>query len=391
MSEFVGRLLSTNGLDESAFLFGCRQSGKTMLLRRTAGADLYIDLLKKSERMRYTANAELLGAEIASLQCERPVVVVDEIQKVPGLLDEVHRVIESDTPARFILTGSSARKLKRSHANMLGGRAVTLKLFPFCYPEIKESFALSTYLHFGGLPSVWLAPSDAARRRRLASYVETYLNEEIYEEAAIRNLPAFTRFLEFAGHENGNTLNYAAISMQLGVSANTVREYFRILADTLLGFILKPYAKSHRQRVVKHPKFYFVDTGIAFALRRMLSIELTEAPPLFGDAFEHFIIIEIMKAITYLNEEIEMSFFRTSDGAEVDLVLEKHGRTIPIEIKSSTAPGKLSGLRSFLRDHEVSAAYCACRTPRAYSQEGVRFIPWQDLLLRVYDGALFPS
>lgn len=387
---FVDRVLSLSELDESAFLFGCRQAGKTMLLRHTVEPDLYVDLLKKSERTRYTANAELLGAEIAALNQDHPLVVIDEIQKVPGLLDEVHRAIESESSARFILTGSSARKLKRSHANMLGGRATTLKLFPFSFREIRDSFSLPDYLHFGGLPPVWLADTPAARKRRLESYVQTYLNEEIYEEAAIRNLPAFTRFLEFAGHENGNTLNYSAISMQLGISSNTVREYFQILEDTLLGFCLMPYAKSHRRRIVKHPKFYFIDTGLVFALRRMLSIELTEATPLFGDAFEHFIVIEVMKAIEYLSEEIDMSFFRTSDGAEVDLILEKHGQVVPVEIKAGTAPGTPSGLRSFLRDHEVSTAYCACRTPRAYRLADVNFIPWQDLVEKLYNRTLFP-
>jgi len=386
----IHRILSLKDLPTSAFLFGCRQAGKTWLLRHTLIPDLYIDLLKKSERMRYTANAELLYAEVEALGKRNPLVVIDEIQKTPGLLDEVHRIIESPHEAKFILTGSSARKLKRSQANMLGGRAITLRLFPFCYGEIRDSFSLTDYLHFGGLPQVWLANSDRGRKQLLESYVQTYLNEEIYEEAAIRNLPAFTRFLEFAGHENGNTLNYSAISMQLGVSSKTVDEYFRILEDTLLAFRLMPYNKSHRKRIVKHPKFYFIDPGLVFALKRMLSVALTEGTPLFGDAFEHFVILEVVKAISYLGEEINVSFFRTSDGAEVDLILDKHGRVIPIEIKSSAAPGKPSGLRSFLRDHDVHSAYCACRTPRAYRMEDVTFIGWQSLVEKLYEGTLFP-
>jgi len=385
----VERRLSIDPLDSSVFLFGCRQVGKTWLLRRSLTPDIYIDLLRKSEQVRYTANAGLLYDEVQALDKGHPLIVIDEVQKAPGLLDEVHRTIESPCGPSFVLTGSSARKLKRSHANMLGGRAITLRLFPFCYTEVKDSFSLSEYLQFGGLPRVFMANTRRKRKQLLESYVATYLNEEIYEEASIRNLPAFTRFLEFAGHENGNVINFSAISMQLGVSSNTVKEYFRILEDTLLGFRLMPYRKSLRKRLTKHPKFYFIDPGFVFALKRMLSVELVEGTPLFGDAFEHFVILEAIKAISYTGAEISASFFRTSDGAEVDLVLEKHGRVIPVEIKSTTAPGVPSGLRSFLRDHEVVAAYCACRAPRAYSRENVLFIPWQALIERLYDGTLF--
>jgi len=385
----IERLISVDRFEVSAFLFGCRQVGKTWFLRHNIKPDIYIDMLKKSELVRYTANAELLYAEIEALNVMSPLIVIDEIQKLPGLLDEVHRAIESPFEARFILTGSSARKLKRNHANMLGGRAVTLNLFPFCYSEIKDNFSLTEYLQFGGLPRIYMTKSRKLKKKMLESYVATYLKEEIYEESLIRNLPAFTRFLEFAGYENGNAINCSSISMQLGVSSNTVREYFKILEDTLLGFYLLPFNKSHRKRLAKHPKFYFSDPGIVFALKRMLSVELIEGTSLFGDAFEHFIVLEVTKAISYMEEEISLSFFRTSDGAEVDLILEKHGKVIPVEIKSSTAPATPSGLRSFLRDHKVSAAYCVCRTPRMYKRDDINFISWQMLIDKLYDKTLF--
>lgn len=387
----VKRFLSIDHIGTSAFIFGCRQVGKTWLLRHCLEPDIYIDLLKKTELVRYTANPGLIYAEIEALNKNQPLIVIDEIQKVPGLLDEIHRAIESPCNSCFILTGSSARKLKRNHANMLGGRAVTLKLFPFCYGEIRNSFTLTDFLQFGGLPRVFMAESRQLRKQLLESYVETYLKEEIYEEALIRNLPAFTRFLEFAGHENGNTINYSAISMQLGISSHTVKEYFSILEDTLLGFFLMPYHKSHRKRLTKHPKFYFIDPGLVFALKKMLSVELIEGTALFGDAFEHFIILEATKAISYTGEEITTSFFRTTDGAEVDLILEKHGQIIPVEIKSSTAPKIPSGLRSFLRDHEVHTAYCVCRTPRAYKLNNITFIPWQTWIEKIYDATLFSA
>jgi len=188
----INRILSLSGLNESVFLFGCRQVGKTWLLERQLDPDIYIDLLKQSELVRYTRNMELLGAEIDALDKKNALVVIDEIQKLPGLLDEVHRAIESSAAPRFVLTGSSARKLKRAHANMLGGRALTMKLFPFCYPEVRDLFALTPFLHFGGLPKVFLATSDRVRQQLLESYVQTYLRQGIYEEATIRNPPAFT-------------------------------------------------------------------------------------------------------------------------------------------------------------------------------------------------------
>ncbi len=211
------------------------------------------------------------------------------------------------------------------------------------------------------------------------------------DEALVRNLPAFTKFLEFAGHENGHILNYSAISNQLGIASVTVKEYFQILEDSLLGFSLPSYQRSHRRRLVKHPKFYFVDTGLTFALRKMLTLELSEHSPLYGDAFEHFIVLETLKAISYLEEEIKPHFFLTSDGTEVDLILERHGVVIPIEIKSSTRPTTPSGLRSFLRDHTVPQAFCVCRTPRAYRENGITYLPWQDYIQKLYAEGLFST
>jgi len=385
------RSLSLEGLDTSAFLFGCRQAGKTWLLKNTLTPDIYIDLLKYDELFRYTATPELVYAEAEALGKRSPLVVIDEIQKIPGLLDEVQRSIESEFSARFILTGSSARKLKRAHANMLGGRAVTLRLFPLSYVELADQFDLTTHLQFGGLPRVALNKEPRTKKRLLDSYVSTYLKEEVMDEALVRNLPAFSKFLEFAGHENGNILNYSAISNQIGITSATVKEYFQILEDSLLGFTLPSFQRSPRQRLVKHPKFYFVDTGLTFALRKMLTIELSERSPLYGKTFEHFIILETQKAINYIEEEINPSFFLTSDGAEVDLILEKHGEIIPIEIKSSTRPKVPTGLRSFLRDHSTPQALCVCRTPRAYRENGITFIPWQDYIQTLYTRGLFQA
>jgi len=272
-------------MNNSAFLFGPRQAGKTWLLKNTVNYNLYIDLLDEKERQRYLKNPGILFSEVSALNKQNAIIIIDEIQKVPDLLNEVHRMIESKVKNRFILTGSSARKLKRNQANMLGGRAVTYNLFPFSYFETKDVFMFNSYLQFGGIPNVFFAEDDETKKLLLESYVTTYLKEEIFDEALTRNLPAFSRFLDFAGFENGNIINYSNIAREVGISSKTIKEYFNILIDTLIGFYLPPFLKSHRKKIISHPKFYFVDTGIAFALKKLLSIELTEGSPIFGDAF----------------------------------------------------------------------------------------------------------
>jgi len=385
----INRTLDLSDTNISLFLFGPRQTGKTWLIKNTVNYDLYIDLLNEKERQRYLKNPDILFSEVTGLEKQNALIIIDEIQKVPNLLNEVHRAIESSLKPRFILTGSSARKLKRNQANMLGGRAATLRLFPFSYYEIKDMFTLNSYLQFGGIPNIFLANNSETKKLLLESYVTTYLKEEIFDEALTRNLPAFSKFLDFAGFENGNIINYSTIAREVGASSKTIKEYFNILADTLIGFQLPPFVKSHRKKIILHPKFYFIDTGIAFALKKFLSIELTEGSPIFGDAFEHFIILETLKAISYLREEIDLSYFRTRDGAEVDLILEKHGEIIAIEIKSSEMPRKLTGLRSFLKDHKVGKTLCVCRTPRVYEENGIIFIPWQNYIERLYEKVLW--
>ena len=387
----INRFLSLSKLDfkESYFLFGCRQVGKTWLLKKCVNADIYIDFLDNKEFSRYLTNPDVLLSEIKALNKENAIIIIDEIQKIPGLLDEVHRAIESSFKPKFILTGSSARKLKRSHANMLGGRAITLKLLPLTYYEVRDQFVLKDFLQFGGLPKVFCCETKQQKKALLESYVSTYLKEEIYDESKIRNLPAFTKFLDLAGFENGKIINYANIAREVGVSSSVVKDYFSILEDSLLGFYLMPYYKSCRKRIVNHPKFYFIDTGLTFAIKRMLSIELLESTPLWGEVFEHFVILEVIKAISYLKLEINTWFFRVSDKIEVDLILEKHGKIIPVEIKANSKPNKVSGLKSFMKDHEIVQAYCVCQTPRAYEENGILFVSWQDFVERLYEDNLF--
>ncbi|MDI6732281.1 MAG: DUF4143 domain-containing protein [Candidatus Margulisbacteria bacterium] len=284
--------------------------------------------------------------------------------------------------AQFILTGSSARKLKRAGVNLLGGRAITLHLHPLTTEEIGESADLNERLCSGALPSVMLEKQKEMRALILRSYVETYLKEEIQQEAITRNIPAFAHFLDLAGHENGNILNFLNISREVGVHSRTIKEYFAILEDTLIGFRLYPYVKSHRERLIRHPKFYFFDTGVVTALKGGLSAGMVPGTDSFGRAFEHFIILEVKRLFDYRGREAKISFFRTSDGAEVDLIIEYAENIWAIEIKASSAPrlSDIRGLRSFIKDHKCQRSICVCLTPRLYKEGDIEFIPWQEFL-----------
>lgn len=379
----IKRQLELTSYNNSLFLFGPRQTGKTWLIKNTLKPDLYINLLNHEEFLRYSKSPSLLSKEVKAVRnAGRIQIVIDEIQRCPDLLNEVQLVIDEHPDVQFILTGSSARKLKRAGVNLLGGRAITLHLHPFTADELGERFSLAEALRFGGLPKISLSESPAEKSRLLKSYVETYLKEEIQQEALVRNVPAFAKFLDLASFENGNIINYKNISREVGVQAKTVKEYFQILEDTLVGFFLYPYTKSHREKIISHPKFYLFDNGVVRAIKNELSGDLVEGTFPYGSVFEHFVILEIKRALDYKERESKLSFFRTSDGAEVDIVLEIGGDVLAIEIKSSRSPSlsDVRGLRSFISDHKYKRAVCLCRTNRAYLDDKIEFLNWRAFL-----------
>lgn len=379
----IKRELDLTSYNNSLFLFGPRQTGKTYLINNTLTPDLYINLLKHQEFIRYASDASLLSKEINAFKKDgRLLVVIDEIQRCPELLNEVHLLIESGRNIQFILTGSSARKLRRGGVNLLGGRAVTLHLHPFTHRELGDNFSIDSALKYGTLPPVAIAATETEKRRILKSYVETYLKEEVQQEALTRNVPAFARFLELAAFENGNLLNFKNIASEVGIHSKTIKQYFQILEDTLIGFFLLPYTRSHRTKLVSHPKFFFFDCGIINALKNQLSSPIVSSTPPYGYAFEHMVLLEIKRELDYLEREFAISFFRTTDGAEVDVVLERGGEIWVIEIKSGTAPrmSDLRGLKSFIVDHKYNRAICACQTPRAYTVDKIEFLPWTELI-----------
>jgi len=376
------RTLDLAKFKSSLFLFGPRQVGKTFLIKSTLRPDIYIDLLKQSEFVRFSLNPELLSAEIKRLNKGNALVVIDEIQRAPSLLNEIHSILNDFDNIQFILTGSSARKLRQKGVNLLGGRAVTTHLYPLTYEELGELFSLDEIIKFGSIPKIFLEKEIDNKIRLMKSYVETYLTEEIQQEALLRNIPAFAKFLELAAYENGTILNFQNIARETAVSSKTIKEYFQILEDTLLGFYLYPYARSHRKKLVLHPKFYFFDCGIVSALKGEASKTFISGTKEYGRMFEHFVLLEIKRLLDYSEIEAKLSFFRTADGAEVDLIIELSDKILAVEIKSSSNPSlsDLRGLRSFIKDHKYSRAICVCQTPRGFIKEGIEFVSWQEFL-----------
>ena len=335
-----------NDLEDSIFLFGARQTGKSTFLRSIFPHNTYIDLLDTTMKTRFERHPGLLY-EMLQDQPAGTLIIIDEIPEVPTLLNEVHRLI-SEKGLVFILCGSSARKLKRKGYNTLGGRACPMYLCPFVSAELPD-FNLDKALTYGMLPPHYLAKNPT---RRLSAYIDVYLKEEIKEEALVRNLSAFQRFLEVAAISNGEIINYNNIAQDCGVSANTVAGYYDILEDTLIGYRIPSFAKVIKRRLVQAPRFYYFDIGIVNHLLRRTS--LTRGTAEYGHAFEHLVIQEIKGWLTYQEHPEQLTYWRTHTGLEVDAVIGD--ARIAIEIKSveEVLPRHLKGLKAFSEDYPTA-------------------------------------
>lgn len=369
--------------NRSFFLFGPRQTGKSTLLRAlfSENITIYYDLLKSDEYLRLSAKPNLFREEVLSREKHLTHIFVDEIQRIPDLLNEIHYMLEKPNAPYFIMSGSSARKLKRDHANLLAGRAWTFYLYPFSHKELSDKFDLNKALSIGTLPSVYLDKDESGSIKTLKSYVETYIEEEIKAEALTRNIGIFLRFIKLAGNENGNLINYSNISRETGTTYQTVKEYFQILEDTLLGFFLIPYSKSYRSRLVKHPKFYFFDTGVQRTITGKLALPLEQGNSEFGRVFEHFFIAEFIKLVKYADKDFSFSFYRTESGAEVDLIAESsNGTVFAIEIKATQNPDMsvLKGLKSFKEINKNAILICASLAPRKRRINDINILPWME-------------
>jgi len=372
----------------SYFLFGPRQTGKSTFVKSLRHAkDLYIDLLPQTNFLNYAKNPGRVRQEIlAHLKTnDDPVCIIDEIQKIPSLLDEVHELIESKG-IRFILTGSSARKLRRGGANLLAGRAYTYRLFPLTFTELGGKFDLSRALRVGTLPVLWgFAEEDS--REFLRSYTETYLKEEIAAEGLVRDIGPFAQFLDIAAANDGETINFNNIARECSVSAKTAQQYYQILEDTFLAVRLPAWNKSARRRLVSHPRYYFFDTGVTNALAHTLTDQLN--PKIIGRRFEQFVICQLMAFIHYRRLDIQLYYWRTNHGAEVDVLLCEGNRIIcALEIKSAKniADENLAGLRSFQEDNPGVPAYVLGNDQhRRLLERDIAVMNWNDFILEELD------
>jgi len=359
-----------------------RQSGKTTYLRHNFPKAKTYDLLDTKLSARLLVEPSALRAEI--LEEKPPLVIVDEIQIVPNLLNEIHWLLEN-TATKFILSGSSARKLKRNSQNLLGGRAPSVQLFPFVTQEI-PSFDLDRYLNYGGIPIHYLA--DTQQRTLLKAYVENYLKEEIIDEAATKNIPAFMRFLEVAAIMHGEQINYSNIASDCSVSSKTVKTYYSILTDTLLGFELKAWTKSTQRRMIETSKYYLFDIGLVHQLHPDI-IDVTTGSSSYGKAFESFILNEIRAYMHYQNIHKKISYWKTSSNIEVDLIIGN--MDIAIEIKSSTQLRQkdFKGLRALKKEHNLRRAMIISRNEKKLrTQDDIEIIPWQDFCTSLWSGLL---
>lgn len=335
-----------NEIDSSIFLFGARQTGKSTILRQQFPKSVYIDLLDSDVKERYRRHPSLLYETLLE-KPEDTLIIIDEIPEVPELLNEVHR-LTVEKGLVFILCGSSARKLKRKGHNTLGGRAFPVFLYPFVSAEI-PNFDIDHAVTYGMIPPHYLAKNPS---RLLAGYIDIYLKEEIKEEALVRNLDAFQRFLEVAALTDGEIVNNNNIAQDCGVHATTVDAYFDILEDTLMGYRLPAFRKVMKRRLMQAPKFYYFDIGVANHLLHRKEMQRGSVD--YGHAFEHLVIQEIYAWLHYTNSDEKLSYWRTYTGLEVDAVIGD--ARIAIEIKSveEVQTRHLKGLKAFGEEHPDS-------------------------------------
>lgn len=332
-----------NRLDEAMFLFGARQTGKSTLLKERFPKAIYIDLLKSDVRNRFKQHPEEFRESLLRYPPET-LVIVDEIQKVPDLLNEVHWLMV-EKGLWFILSGSSARKIKKSGANNLGGRAIPETLFPLVSAEIPD-FDIERAIQNGMIPRHYMV---ANARNRMRAYIDLYVKEEIIEEALVQNVDEFIRFMEVAAIMDGEILNYENVASDCGVSANTVKAYYKILVDTLLGFEVPAYRKVIKRKLYKSPRFYYFDIGIANHLTKRY--QLAPKTPEYGHAFEHLIMQEIVAYLAYTNSDEELTYWHTYENIEVDAIIGD--ARVAIEIKSTdhVDHGDKKGIMEFAKEH----------------------------------------
>ncbi len=366
--------------NESLFLWGARQTGKSTLLKSCFPNSLWFDLLLSDVFERLQRNPSQLREIVLANQSIGP-VVIDEIQRIPELLNEIHWLIVNKN-VRFVLSGSSPRKILRSGSNLLGGRALRYELYPLISEEIPD-FNLNKAINSGLLPRHYLSANP---QKLISAYIGSYLKDEIMAEAKIRNISSFSRFLETAAFSNGEIVNYANIASECGVSAPTIREYFQILDDTLTGRFLPSFQKKPKRRVILAPKFYFFDVGIAnYFLKRSQILPGSEA---FGKAFEHFIYQEIYAHSRYSDLNYPIWYWRTASQIEIDFVLGDHEVAIEVKATDNANQRHAKGLRSFAEEYVVNKLILITNDPFPRLIDSVQVMPWKIFMQKLWAGEI---
>lgn len=364
---------------KSHFLFGPRGTGKTQLIgEQLASSCTVIDLLLDDVYSRLLRRPSLLEEFIPETS---NLVAIDEIQKIPALLDEVHRIIEA-RGTRFLLTGSSARKLRRGGANLLGGRAWESRLFPLTSAELGSEFDLERYLNRGGLPAIYFSdyPED-----ELKNYLKLYLREEIQAEMLVRRLDHFSRFLDTMGLVNAQELNFEGISNECGVPARTVASYLEVLEDTLVGFQVEPFTRTKTRKAIKRAKFYFFDVGVAGAIAKRGQVR--KGSELFGIALEQFVAQELRAYLSYKNSDQKLCYWRSTSQKEVDFIV---GAALALEVKSTHNVGQrdLSGLKALREEKLIKRFMVVCDEPIERTSDGIQILPWRSFLTKLWSDEL---
>ncbi len=362
-------------LNKSFFLFGPRGTGKTTWVKATFPNAVFIDLLESELFIGLLANPQRLEMYIP--RDFNNWIIIDEIQRIPELLNEVHRLIEK-YKYKFILTGSSARKIKRKGFNLLAGRALTYAMHPLTATELGKTFDLEYLLNHGGLPSVY-AGNEA--KKYLASYVKTYLQEEIQFEGLTRNLGAFSRFLEAASFSQGSVLNISAVARDCAVERKVVENYFSILEDLLIAYRIPVFSERAKRRMIAHPKFYFFDTGVYRTIRPMGPLDRPEEVE--GMAYETLVFQELNAINSYLESGYKMFYWRTADDMEVDFVLYGNKGILAFEVKRTAKVSRemTRGLRAFLKAYPMAKAYLIYGGERRLRDDNIEIMPINDFLL----------
>jgi len=383
--RFIKRILDIKlPQKQSAFLWGPRKTGKTTYLKKHFPDSLIFDFLKTDFFIEVSKNPALLRERILAKDknaLKHP-IILDEVQKVPQVLDEVHWLIENKG-LRFILCGSSARKLRRGHVNLLGGRAWRYEMFPLVTAELKNINLLHALNH-GMVPTHYLQ-DDQECKKSLKAYMQDYLKEEVFAEGLTRNIPAFSRFFDAFGYSHGELTNYSNIARDCGVDSKTVKEYYQILIDTLLAVRIDPFKKRQSRKIItKAPKYYLFDVGVANYLRKQHLEE--EKGEEFGRAFEHFLLMEILAYRSYSGQDFTINFWRTKTGLEIDFILARG--EIAIEIKGANHIDKrdLNALVAFAEEYSPKRNFLVCNEKERRLHGKIEILPWSNFLQELWAG-----